>query len=143
MASVRLWLQLRFVHRTVRAVLVICSDGSSGERMVFSVLQYCSNRGERFRCRFLKNGSGGSVSAFGSLTAGSDRSGSRFQSVLAPPWTELILNVVWARGILQIPLYIPTFRSSNPTPLCSFKLSQLLSDVSQEALPLKPCILAK
>ena len=57
--SVRLW----FEGGTVRAVLVFGSGGSSVKRFCCVSVQF--NRKGRFRFRFLKNGSGGSSSAFG------------------------------------------------------------------------------
>ena len=72
--------RLRFGDRTVRAVPVFGSGGSSKEG-VFVCFSTVSQRGLfRFRFfRFLENGSGGSGSAFGSCKNGSDGSGFRFR----------------------------------------------------------------
>ena len=71
--------RLRFGDRTVRAVPVFGSSGSSNEG-VFVCFSTVSQRGRfRFRFRFLENGSGGSGSAFGSCENGSDGSGFRFR----------------------------------------------------------------
>ena len=70
---------LRFVHRTVRAAPVFGSDGSLG-KVIFNIFEHCFDRREwfRFRFRFLKSGSNGSGSSFGSWENGTDGSGFRF-----------------------------------------------------------------
>ena len=67
--------RLRFGGETVRTVPVFGSGVSSRKRAFLCFSQYITEpeRGRfQFRFRFLKNGSGGSGSAFGSLENGSD-----------------------------------------------------------------------